>query len=99
VRDMDEASAPDRDFVHALSAVKEAIGEWHDWCELETMAGNSENDSFCQRTHAISDERLNHALTTANDLRRRYLGEGTKRWPAAPAASSVNEPCLSLPPT
>jgi CHAD domain-containing protein len=72
---LDLSSKPDRKFMDALSAVKDTIGEWHDWCELETMGRKSipENRAFCERIHSISDEKLHNALGSSNNLRRQYF--------------------------
>ena len=72
---LDLSSYSDRRLVTALGSVKDAIGEWHDWCELETIARNSipVNSEFCNRIHSISEERLNRAFAIANDTRDRYF--------------------------
>ena len=72
---LDLSSYRDRRLVTALGSVKDTIGEWHDWCELETIALNSihANSAFCRRIHSISEERLDRAFATANSMRARYF--------------------------
>lgn len=72
---LDLSSYRDRKLVSALESLKDKIGEWHDWCELETIALNSihANSVFCNRIHSISEERLDRALAIANHVRARYF--------------------------
>ena len=69
------ASNPDGRLVDALGSVKDAIGEWHDWCELETITRQSipGNDEFCDRIHSIAEDTFDRALTGANQLRHEYF--------------------------
>jgi CHAD domain-containing protein len=72
---LDLSSYPDQKLATVLGSVKDTIGEWHDWCELETIARNSipAHNAFCNRIHSISEERLDRAFAIANDMLIRYF--------------------------
>jgi CHAD domain-containing protein len=70
--------APDRPkFVEALGETKDAIGEWHDWEELMTIANkvldHGTNCKLMRRLKEIADSKFMHALRVAEDLRKTYL--------------------------
>jgi hypothetical protein len=74
------ADEADKDLVNKLSEVKDAIGECHDWQELDTIAGkvldHGPQCGVLKQIHTKMRETLDHALLTANNLRKQYL-EGT----------------------
>lgn len=64
-------------FVDKLGEVKDAIGEWHDWEELVVIAGEAlDHRAGCKLVRelkTISEEKYQHALRLANQLREEYL--------------------------
>jgi CHAD domain-containing protein len=75
------SSIPNRKLTHSLSKVKDAIGAWHDWCELESIARQQvkDCDRLCRRIHSIAEDKLHHALALAANLRTSYFNEATGR--------------------
>jgi CHAD domain-containing protein len=76
--------------VKALGEVKDEIGAWHDWQELATIArevltqkddgGLIAHGGLIDQIEGISDRKFKRALTSANGMRRHYLGsEGTSK--------------------
>jgi hypothetical protein len=59
----------------ALGETKDAIGEWHDWCELEDAARRALkcDSDLCERIHAQAREKFDRALAVARDLQNTYL--------------------------
>jgi CHAD domain-containing protein len=76
---LDLSSNPNRKLIDALGEVKDSIGEWHDWCELELTARQSikDSDRLCAKIHSIAENKLGRALATAENLRTTYLNEVT----------------------
>ena len=60
-----------------LGNVQRRIGDWHDWQQLEEIAGqllNMERDgALLTRIGAISSRKFHQALKAANTLRGKYL--------------------------
>lgn len=79
-------SADQQKFIDQLGEVKDAIGEWHDWEELSSIATKLLNHGrTCGLQHelrAVSDARYNRALSLANEMRNTYLP-----WKAHPGTS------------
>lgn len=69
---------PGSDFLKALDAVKTRIGDWHDWQQLATIAGevlSKDKDQMTLETIAkMEREKFARALKAAQTLRSRYLG-------------------------
>jgi CHAD domain-containing protein len=67
----------DQALIGSLGAVKDAIGEWHDWVELLRIAKkvlDAEADGGnLERLQEIVNERLESAVAAANQLRERYF--------------------------
>jgi CHAD domain-containing protein len=67
----------DEDFFDALGAVKDAIGEWHDWETLVTIAGqvlaHGRSCKLIKRLQLMSDEQYDRALSITNRFRSKYL--------------------------
>ena len=63
--------------IGSLEAVKDAIGEWHDWVELLKIARDvldAEADGGnLKRLEKIVNERLESAVAAANQLRDLYF--------------------------
>jgi CHAD domain-containing protein len=80
--------------VKKLGEVKDAIGEWHDWEELVSIAKKILNHGKqCKLIAALkteSEKRFERALSSANDLRSTYLKK-----PARSARRSTGRPAVS----
>jgi hypothetical protein len=72
------ADAPDEDLVNRLGEVKDAIGEWHDWEELVSIAERVlDHGAQCRLLRELKDiarKRYVTALAEAEQLRKKYLG-------------------------
>ena len=87
----------------ALGEVKDAIGEWHDWVELSSIANEVlDHGQRCELLRAVketSDAKYQHALALTNSMRKKYLrvpngkGKGIShvriRRPAEPVLSAA----------
>jgi len=72
----------DEQFVESLGAVKDAIGEWHDWEELQSIATEVIDHPRCHLLRAVrknTDERLRRALALTEEMRRKYLYSSADR--------------------
>lgn len=95
--------APDSDskFIDALGEVKDSIGEWHDWEELEAIAKEVIQHAKCpvlEEIHSIANERFDRALADANNVRNKYLGTTSKnrrKLIAAKPSSGIGAPVLA----
>jgi CHAD domain-containing protein len=72
-----------RDFIDALGECKDAIGEWHDWEELVSIAGDILNHGRrCQLINQLkrfSSSKFDEALSITNAMRRRFVEKRTRR--------------------
>jgi hypothetical protein len=61
-------------FVNQLGAVKDAIGEWHDWEELGAIAADvvdqGPQSKLAKQLKEITDERFRKALSITNSMRK-----------------------------
>jgi len=91
----------DQEFVESLGEVKDSIGEWHDWVELESIAEALLDHPQCQllkELHRKTQERFRHALATTANMRKKYVSasdrlRGNKRkgpQPAEPVWSATS---------
>lgn len=84
-----------QEFAETLGEVKDAIGEWHDWVELHSIAQKTLDHPQCDLIRELkkrSDQRFERALALAEHLRKKYLGASArlqrgKRRPPRPAES------------
>lgn len=63
----------------AFARVKEAVGDWHDWLELQNAATEvfgDENNATLSEIRRQTRERLRAAMTAANSLRKRGFALG-----------------------
>ena len=63
--------------MESLGEVKDAIGEWHDWVELESIAKAILDHPRCQLLQQLKEkvqERFTHALRIAENMRKKYVG-------------------------
>ena len=78
-------------FVDDLGEVKDAIGEWHDWEELVSIAPKAlDHGSRCQlmaEYKRVAKVKYEHALTLVQTLRKKYLRHSGPRKKGASAAS------------
>jgi CHAD domain-containing protein len=67
----------DSDFVEALGRTKDRIGDWHDWQQLSEVAQQildpRRDRALLMRIDKIGKQKLRHALSASNTLRKRYL--------------------------
>lgn len=62
--------------VESLGAVKDAIGDWHDWEELVSIAlrvGKRQSNSLLRKLKQTSARKYSHALSTASHMRQKFL--------------------------
>jgi CHAD domain-containing protein len=82
----------DQKLVDALGEVKDTIGEWHDWVELEKIARkllDPKSDSeLLQRIRQTRGEKLKIALAAANRMRDKYFN--------LPAGGKTNKKILQM---
>jgi CHAD domain-containing protein len=77
-------------FVEDLGKVQDAIGEWHDWDELVSIAEKLEHGKECRlriELQHIARRKYKHSLALSQKLRKAYLRNSrapTKRAVAAP---------------
>ena len=66
-----------------LGDAKDAIGEWHDWTELEAIVvkvlHHSGGCNVLREIHSTVQKKLDHALSVAVRLRRKYFRATGKR--------------------
>jgi CHAD domain-containing protein len=69
--------ADDEEFVEELGEVKDAIGDWHDWEELNAIAGQLlDHGASCKlirRLNVSRNSKFERALTVTNHFRAKYL--------------------------
>jgi CHAD domain-containing protein len=77
------SNEPNKQWVKRLGDVKDAIGEWHDWVGLLTIATDVlhpvADAGVLKRIEKTTDERFNAALTTANQMRKRIFQPSQNR--------------------
>jgi len=77
--------ANDDPFVKSLGEVKDAIGEWHDWEELISIAKDAlDHGPKCQLLRDLkgnSRVKYEHALRLTENMRKKYLGPSKRRTP------------------
>lgn len=78
-----QLSGEDNEFVDKLGEVKDAVGEWHDWCELNTIAKDVLSDCkdccVIRQIRRTRKEKFAAAVQGAQRLRSTYFeAEGTK---------------------
>jgi CHAD domain-containing protein len=77
-----QLSGQENELVKALGEVKDAVGEWHDWVELETIANDLLQDhpscDVRKQIHTGAQHRFGKALALANHLRKKYFANPTK---------------------
>ena len=94
------AEGRDTPFISMLQEITDAIGEWHDWSRLLTIAtGVLKRSPDCAVSKAIRSTALakrHHALLLANTMRKKYLGVGShtnhelrKTTPSEPVLAAI----------
>ena len=71
-----------RQFGGSLGEVKDAIGEWHDWVELESIAKAILDHPQCQLLQQLKEEaehRFERALSITENMRKKYVGGSRSR--------------------
>ena len=83
----------DPEFIDNLGKVKDAIGEWHDWEVLVSIAEDALDHRGACRLHAqikkIASDKYGHALSRAGSLRKRYLRNPTGKKGKAQATRRI----------
>ena len=78
-------------FIDDLGEVKDAIGEWHDWQELVSIAQRAlDHANRCEllgELNRIAKQKYEHALGLAESLRKTYLRKSHSPKKGASAAS------------
>jgi CHAD domain-containing protein len=68
-------------WLDSLDKVKDQIGDWHDWCELEQIAHDvldkKDDGATLKQIAETVNNRFERAVATANKMRARYLSGGT----------------------
>jgi len=69
--------APKKEFVESLEKIKDEIGEWHDWEELNSIAAkildHSAGCKLKRQLKGITQQKYESALSSANKLQRTYF--------------------------
>jgi CHAD domain-containing protein len=76
------SSEPNKKWIGWLGDVKDAIGEWHDWVELLKIAkqilDQGPDAGVLKQIEETTAQRLNAALTAANQMRKRIFACRTR---------------------
>jgi hypothetical protein len=83
--------------IEDLGKVKDAIGEWHDWEELASIAEKLEHGKDCRvriELRSIAKRKHEHALALSERLRKTYVRNSRVPRKGAPVAS----PTIPRPP-
>jgi CHAD domain-containing protein len=94
------AQAGDEDFLKTLGDVKDAIGEWHDWETLISIATKLLNHGvrckFIKQLRSISDSKYERALFLTRHLRSNYLQyQGPQHSPGHDGSVTPHAPVIS----
>jgi CHAD domain-containing protein len=77
---MAESPAADTTWLNTLGKVKDQIGDWHDWCELQRIAqgvlDKKDDGPTLRQIAKIMNSRFEQAVATANKMRAHYLDGG-----------------------
>ena len=72
-----ENNPADRQLIETLGEMKDAIGEWHDWQELLTIAKeqlpHGPECKLVRSFEAIAEQKFNHALSVTSNGRKNAL--------------------------
>jgi CHAD domain-containing protein len=64
-------------FIKSLGQVKDAIGDWHDWTELQAIAGkvvdHAQECRLIKIIRTTTREKLEDAVALSEKIRHRYL--------------------------
>jgi len=89
----------DEKFIGALRETKDAIGEWHDWEELFSLARESLNHSpgckLLAQLKDTADNKLQSALALANKLRKTYFDAKRKERARGRRESTAPTPVIA----
>jgi CHAD domain-containing protein len=82
LRNVLKMAGNDGDLVDRLGEVKDAIGEWHDWTVLSTIAndalGKAESRSLEKQIDEVVKQKEQRAFELSNRMRNQYFEEGRK---------------------
>jgi CHAD domain-containing protein len=94
------AQAGDEEFLRTLEEVKDAIGEWHDWEELISIAMKLLNHGarckLIKHLRTISDSKYERALFLTRHLRSNYLQPRNQPGPGHEGPGTLSAPVISV---
>lgn len=80
-------------FIESLGEVKDAIGEWHDWEELATIAADvldhGQGCKLLSKLRDIASEKYDRALELANKMRKQFLRSHDHKSPKPALVASM----------
>ena len=92
------AGNSDSAYLDALGKTKDAIGEWHDWIDLnataEKVIAHRGDCPLRREIDSIAAQKLAAALSVASRLRRNFLETAERRKGRAPQHVKLKEPVL-----
>lgn len=92
-------NADEQEFVQFLGKVKDAIGQWHDWEELVSIAQEVlDHGSKCEilrELRRIAESHYRDALKLSETMRKRYLYAPSRKRPSRGAVPGPAEPVWS----
>ena len=93
-----QLSGQDDELTDSLGEVKDQIGEWHDWTELDAIAkkvlSDCENRGVITQIEQTAKQRFETALRTAQQLRSQYFEPEGRRHKQRGKNAPVKEPVL-----
>lgn len=93
-----QLSGGDNELTDRLGEVKDEIGEWHDWTELERIAGevlpDCTNCGVTAQIKEIAKKRFETGLRSAEQLRSKYFGAHTGNQKRGRGKNALKEPVL-----
>lgn len=93
-----QLSGQDDELTESLGEVKDQIGEWHDWTELDAIAkkvlSDRKNCGVITQIEQTAKHRFETALATAQQLRSNYFEPQGGRHKRSRKKAPVKEPVL-----
>jgi CHAD domain-containing protein len=95
-----ELSGKDNELTERLGEVKDQIGEWHDWTELDTIAkqvlSDCENCRVITQIEQTGKQKFATALGTAQQLRSKFFRPQGERQKHSRKKDTIREPVLKM---
>ena len=93
-----QLSGEDNELTERLGEVKDRIGEWHDWTELDAIAkkvlSDCRNCSVIAQIQQTAKQKFETALRTAQRLRSKYFEPQSARQKRSRKTAAIKEPVL-----